>query len=137
PAFTQQLRRHPTVASRDISSAPLRTAAPVDLAMIGVPDGHPVHRSLTATAGSFAFTETAIVDADGAPVPDGTVGELLVRGVGSMAGYNKRERFEVFDPDGWYRTGDRVYRTAGDPRLFYVGRDSELIKVAGSNVSPR
>jgi acyl-CoA synthetase (AMP-forming)/AMP-acid ligase II len=53
-----------------------------------------------------------------------------------MSGYNKRERFETFDADGWYHTGDRVYRNQGDPRLFYVGRTNELIKVAGANVSP-
>jgi len=102
-----------------------------------VPDGYPIHRSLTESGGSFAFTETAIVDEQGNPVPNGTVGELLIRGIGTMAGYNKRERWEVFDADGWYHTGDRVYRRDGDPRLFYVGRDSELIKAAGSNVSPR
>jgi acyl-CoA synthetase (AMP-forming)/AMP-acid ligase II len=53
-----------------------------------------------------------------------------------MAGYNKRERWETFDAEGWYHTGDRVYRNEGDPRLFYVGRTSELIKAAGANVSP-
>jgi acyl-CoA synthetase (AMP-forming)/AMP-acid ligase II len=137
PAFTQQLRLHPTFPGRDLRSAPSLREGPVDLAMTGVPDGHPIHRSLTESGGSFAFTDTAIVDAEGTRVPDGTVGELLIRGTGSMAGYNKRERSEVFDADGWYHTGDRVYRKAGDPRLFYVGRDSELIKVAGSNVSPR
>ena len=137
PAFTQQLRLHPTFAERDLSSAPTLTRGPVDLAMTDVPDGHPVHRSMTETAGGFAYTDVAIVDADGRPVPEGTVGELLIRGVGAMAGYNKRERSETFDADGWYHTGDRVYRRPGDPRLFYVGRDSELIKAAGSNVSPR
>ncbi|WP_193048001.1 AMP-binding enzyme [Mycolicibacterium baixiangningiae] len=69
-------------------------------------------------------------------VPEGTVGELLVRGIGVMAGYNKRERAETFDADGWYHTADRVYRREGDPRLFYGGRTSELIKAAGANVSP-
>ena len=111
-------------------------AGPIDLAMHGVPDGFPIHRSLTETAGSFAFTETRIVDAEGAPVAGREVGELFIRGVGVMAGYNKRERAEVFDAEGWYHTGDRVYRLAGDPRLFYVGRTSELIKSAGANVSP-
>jgi acyl-CoA synthetase (AMP-forming)/AMP-acid ligase II len=38
--------------------------------------------------------------------------------------------------DGWYHTGDRVYRREDDPRLFYVERTSELIKAAGANVSP-
>jgi acyl-CoA synthetase (AMP-forming)/AMP-acid ligase II len=77
-----------------------------------------------------------IVDDDGNAVPDGTVGELLIRGIGVMAGYNKRERCETFDENGWYHTGDRVYRRAGDPRLFYVGRTTDLIKAAGANVSP-
>jgi acyl-CoA synthetase (AMP-forming)/AMP-acid ligase II len=137
PAFTQQLREHPTFASRDLSSAPQLRDGPLDLAMIGVPDEYPVHRSMTETAGGWACTETSIIDGEGVPVPDGEVGELLIRGTGVMAGYNKRERAEVFDPDGWYHTGDRVYRKDGDPRLFYVGRTSELIKAAGANVSPR
>ena len=137
PAFTQQLRDHPTFASRDLSRAPQLRDGPLDLAMIGVPDEYPIHRSMTETAGGWAFTETAIIDAESAPVPDGVIGELLIRGTGVMAGYNKRERAEVFDADGWYHTGDRVYRKAGDPRLFYVGRTSELIKAAGANVSPR
>ncbi|MFB4300929.1 class I adenylate-forming enzyme family protein [Actinomadura sp. NTSP31] len=137
PAFTQQLRDHPSFAERDLSSAPMLTDGPLDLAMHDVPDGYPIHRSMTETAGGFAFTDTAIVDGEGRPVPDGDVGELLIRGAGTMAGYNKRERSEVFDQDGWYHTGDRVYRRTGDPRLFYVGRTSELIKPAGANVSPR
>lgn len=136
PAFTQRLRDHPTFAGRDLSSAPMLTDGPLDIAMTDVPDGYPVHRTMSETAGGFTFTEMAIVDRDGRPVPDGTIGELLIRGIGVMAGYNKRERAETFDADGWYHTGDRVYRRQGDPRLFYVGRTSELIKAAGANVSP-
>jgi len=91
---------------------------------------------MSETAGGFVFTDMRIVDTEGKPITDDSVGELLVRGVGVMAGYNKRERAETFDEDGWYHTGDRVYRKDGDPRLFYVGRTSELIKAAGANVSP-
>jgi acyl-CoA synthetase (AMP-forming)/AMP-acid ligase II len=91
---------------------------------------------MSETAGGFAYTQMRIVDDDQNPVPAGTVGELLVRGIGVMVGYNKRERSETFDDDGWYHTGDRVYRSDGDPRLFYVGRTSDLIKAAGANVSP-
>lgn len=136
PAFTQQLREHPTFGDRDLSSAPMLSDGPLDLAMAGVPGRYPAHRSLTESGGSFAFTDIAIVDASGEPVPAGTTGELLIRGVGAMAGYNKRERAEVFDADGWYHTGDQVFREDGDPRLFYVGRSSDLIKSAGANVSP-
>lgn len=136
PAFTQRLREHPSFASRDLSSAPMLRDGPLDIAMTDVPDGFPVHRTMSETAGGFAFTEMRIVDEDGEPVADGTVGELHIRGIGVMAGYNKRERWETFDDDGWYHTGDRVYRREDDPRLFYVGRTTELIKAAGANVSP-
>jgi acyl-CoA synthetase (AMP-forming)/AMP-acid ligase II len=136
PAFTQRLRDHPSFAGRDLSSAPMLRDGPLDIAMTNVPDGFPVHRTMSETAGGFAFTELAIVDDDGRPVPDGTTGELLIRGIGTMSGYNKRERWETFDENGWYHTADRVYRRDGDPRLFYVGRTSELIKAAGANVSP-
>jgi acyl-CoA synthetase (AMP-forming)/AMP-acid ligase II len=136
PAFTQRLREHPSFAGRDLSSAPMLRDGPLDIAMTDVPDGFPVHRTMSETAGGFAFTELSIVDEDGRPVPNGTTGELLIRGIGSMAGYNKRERWETFDENGWYHTADRVYRRGDDPRMFYVGRSSELIKAAGANVSP-
>ncbi|AFM17674.1 acyl-CoA synthetase (AMP-forming)/AMP-acid ligase II [Mycolicibacterium chubuense NBB4] len=136
PAFTQRLREHPTFPDRDLSAAPMLREGPLDIAMTDVPDGFPVHRTMSETAGGFAYTDIAVVDDSGAFVPDGDVGELLVRGIGVMAGYNKRERWETFDADGWYHTGDRVYRRAGDPRLFYVGRTTDLIKTSGANVSP-
>ncbi len=136
PAFTQQLRDHPSFALRDLRTIPMLRDGPLDIAMTDVPDGFPLHRTMSETAGGFVCTELAIVDENTLPVADGTVGELLVRGIGVMAGYNKQERWETFDEDGWYHTGDRVYRRTGDPRLFYVGRTSELIKSAGANVSP-
>jgi len=136
PAFTRRLREHPTFSVRDLSSAPMLRDGPLDIAMTDVPDGFPVHRTMTETAGGFAYTDMRIVDDNGVPAPDGTVGELHVRGIGVMAGYNKRERFETFDDDGWYHTGDKVYRRPGDPRVFYVGRTTDLIKAAGANVSP-
>ncbi|MEV0355706.1 class I adenylate-forming enzyme family protein [Nocardia sp. NPDC050697] len=137
PAFTRRLREHPTFPGRDLSAAPLLRDGPLDIALYNVPGEFPVHRSLSETAGSFLHTDIRIVDEAGHPVPEGSTGELHIRGIGVMAGYNRRERHDVFDPDGWYHTGDRVYRLPGDPRLFYVGRTSELIKVAGANVSPR
>jgi acyl-CoA synthetase (AMP-forming)/AMP-acid ligase II len=136
PAFTQRIREHPSFADRDLSSAPALRDGPLDIAMVNVPDGFPVHRTMSETAGGFAYTEMMIVDDAGVPVAVGAVGVLAVRGIGGMAGYNKRERADTFDADGWYHTGDRVYRKPGDPRLFYVGRSSELIKTSGANVSP-
>jgi acyl-CoA synthetase (AMP-forming)/AMP-acid ligase II len=136
PAFTQRLREHPTFGDRDLTSAPTLRDGPLDIAMTDVPDGFPVHRTMSETAGGFVCTDMRIVDEDGNEVADGVTGELWIRGIGVMAGYNKRERSDTFDADGWYHTGDRVYRKPADPRLFYVGRTTELIKAAGANVSP-
>src|SRR3546814_13970066 len=52
-----------------------------------------------------------------------------------MQGLYKQEREEVFDADGWYHTGDRgAFRYNC---FFFEGRSTEMIKSAGSNVSPR
>jgi acyl-CoA synthetase (AMP-forming)/AMP-acid ligase II len=78
-----------------------------------------------------------IVDPDtGAGCGPGQPGELHLRGPFLMEGYLGRERHEVFDPDGWYRTGDLVAADA-DGFLYFKGRRGDMIKTAGANVSPR
>jgi acyl-CoA synthetase (AMP-forming)/AMP-acid ligase II len=68
-------------------------------------------------------------------LPPGEVGELQIRGWSMMDGYYKRERSEVFLPDGWFATGDRVViDDAG--YTYFRGRVSEMIKTSGANVSP-
>ena len=53
-----------------------------------------------------------------------------------MEGYDGRERHETFDRDDWFHTGDLV--TVDDDGFFYFrGRNSDMIKTAGANVSPR
>lgn len=90
--------------------------------------------------GSFGppapFVEHRIADPiTGETMPPGEVGEICVRGYSVMQGMYKKEREEVFDRDGWYHTGDRGYFRDGF--LIFEGRSSEMIKSAGSNVSPR
>lgn len=87
--------------------------------------------------------EILVVDESGAEVPDGTEGELLVRGPYTLNGYfnaaSANER--SFSPDGFYRTGDRVRRfdrsvagaLAGN--LEVTGRVKDVIVRAGENVS--
>ena len=53
-----------------------------------------------------------------------------------MEGYHGRERHEVFDADGWYRTGDFVV-TDEDGFFYFKGRRGDMIKTSGANVSPR
>ncbi len=67
-------------------------------------------------------------------LPDGEEGAILVRGYFLTTGLYKREREEVFTPDGFYNTGDKGYLQGG--LLFLTGRLSELIKTSGNNVAP-
>jgi acyl-CoA synthetase (AMP-forming)/AMP-acid ligase II len=77
-----------------------------------------------------------IIDADsGAEQPEGGMGELQVRGDALTVGMVKRERADVFTPDGWYRTGDLCSIRGG--YLYFHGRVDDMIKSAGANVSPR
>lgn len=81
--------------------------------------------------------ERRIVDRDtGEAAPAGEVGELHLRGHTLMQGYYKREREEVFGPDGFFATGD-LCREDEEGYLYFAGRASQMIKTSGANVSPR
>ena len=58
-------------------------------------------------------------------------GELLVKSAAAMSGYYKRPELtaEVFDADGYYRTGD-VVAELGPDRLAYVDRRNNVIKLS-------
>lgn len=87
--------------------------------------------------------EGVVVDDDLRPVPDGTAGELLVRGGTLMAGYwNDPERTAAaLVPDFLYpHLGDRLYRTGDvvrretDGTYAFIGRRDSLVKVRGYRV---
>jgi acyl-CoA synthetase (AMP-forming)/AMP-acid ligase II len=78
-----------------------------------------------------------VVDPDSGKIcASGEVGELYLRGPFMMEGYYGRERHETFDADGWYHTGDLV-AVDDDGFVYFKGRDDDMIKTAGANVSPR
>jgi acyl-CoA synthetase (AMP-forming)/AMP-acid ligase II len=91
--------------------------------------------------GAFGKTlpgiEHKVVDpATGAELPPGQEGELWVRGYSLMQGLYRREREEVFEPDGWYRTGDAGHFD-DDGFFHFSGRLGEMVKTAGgANVTP-
>jgi acyl-CoA synthetase (AMP-forming)/AMP-acid ligase II len=79
--------------------------------------------------------ERRIVDPQtGQDLAPGDVGELLLRGGALMSGLYKRERSEVFTPDGFYPTGDLV-RIDADGFLTFVARRGDMIKTRAANVS--
>jgi long-chain acyl-CoA synthetase len=82
--------------------------------------------------------EVKIVDADsGEPVPQGEVGEILIKGPGVMLGYWRSEDATTDAVrDGWFFTGD-LGRLDEDGYLFIVDRKKDLIIRGGFNVYPR
>ncbi|GAB1343366.1 class I adenylate-forming enzyme family protein [Gemmatimonas sp.] len=83
------------------------------------------------------MTAVRIVDDTLADVPDGTSGELLVRGPNVCAGYwNRPDAEATAFVHGWFRTGDVGVRSA-DGYITLEGRRSDLIISSGFNIYPR
>ncbi len=80
--------------------------------------------------------EILIVDEDRDPVPDGEVGELLVRGPYTLRGYYNVPEYNArtFTPDGFYCSGDLMRR---HPSGNYIveGRKKDLINRGGEKIS--
>ena len=86
-------------------------------------------------------TEGCLVDVqrpDGTSVEVGEVGEVVVggqRGLTLFAGYlDDPDTTEASFRNGWFLTGDRARRDS-DGRHYFDGRRSDVLKVAGENVS--
>jgi long-chain acyl-CoA synthetase len=69
------------------------------------------------------------------PVPDGTPGEIWVRGPNVMMGYWRREEetAAALTEDGWYRSGDMAYADEAG-YLYIVDRVKDMIISGGENV---
>ncbi len=78
-----------------------------------------------------------VVDNDGAELPVGEIGEIVIRGHNVMKGYwgNPEATAETIT-DGWLRTGD-LARVDEDGYFYIVGRKKDLIIRGGFNVYPR
>ncbi len=68
------------------------------------------------------------------PVADGEAGEIQVRGYALSPALHKLEREAYYTVDGFYHTGDMGLKDG--ERIHFVGRNGDMIKTAGSNVSP-
>lgn len=164
PPVTMGLITHPTFASRDLSAvraimnvAPAETLATIGRAFAGIPslqgpfgmteaggaitchaiDVAPEDRTAT-TGPPLPGVEVEVIDPEnGARLPAGQPGELLVRGYGLFEGYFKDPEATraAVDADGWLHTGD-----LGDVDergwVTYRGRLKEMLKVGGENVAP-
>jgi malonyl-CoA/methylmalonyl-CoA synthetase len=78
-----------------------------------------------------------IVDQNGVPVGDNTIGELELRGPNVFSGYwNNPAATAAAFRDGWFRTGDLAERSA-DGYYTLRGRSTDLIISGGFNIYPR
>ena len=77
-----------------------------------------------------------LVDADGAPVPAGELGELAVSGDSSAAGYwNQADKSRRTFAGAWTYTGDK-YVVDADGYYHFCGRSDDMFKSGGNWVSP-
>ncbi|MFE9773295.1 amino acid adenylation domain-containing protein [Streptomyces sp. NPDC005931] len=89
---------------------------------------------------AVAGTELEVVGADGLPCPPGAPGELFIGGAGLTPGYLgdpelTAKAFTLREGRRWYRSGDRVRRSA-DGTLEFLGRVDDQVKIRGNRVEP-
>ena len=85
--------------------------------------------------------EILLAGEDGAPVPDGEAGELLVRTMGPdprryfFSGYYKDPRAtdEAWAGD-WFHTGD-IVRQGADGLYYFVDRTKNIVRRSGENIA--
>lgn len=83
----------------------------------------------------IATKQARVVDTDGNDVPDGSVGELILRGEPMMTGYwNKPEATAETMKNGWLHTGDMVTKDAKG-YFHWQARLKDTIRRAGENIS--
>ena len=107
-----------TEASHQMTSNPLPPAA-----------------RLPGSVGVATGTEIAVADSAGRFLPEGSAGEVVIRGPGVMSGYldNPAATAEAFFGD-WFRTGD--LGSVSDGYLTLLGRIKEMIIRGGENIAP-
>jgi long-chain acyl-CoA synthetase len=97
----------------------------------------PDKRRRPGSCGMPIGNEMKVVDEEDRDVPDGELGEIVLRGENILKGYYKNDRAtaEAFR-NGWFHTGDIGYRDA-DGFFFIVDRKSDMIIRGGENIYPR
>ncbi|WP_226581208.1 long-chain-fatty-acid--CoA ligase [Acuticoccus sediminis] len=167
PAALQFVVRHPAAAGTDFSRVNLICygAAPMPLALLResialigceflqcygltettgtiamlLPEEHTLEGAprMRSAGRAAPGSEIRIVDAAGAPLPVGEIGEIAIRGTAVMVGYhaNPEATADVLDRDGWFRSGDAGYLDE-EGFLYIHDRIKDMIITGGENVYP-
>ena len=89
------------------------------------------------SCGKAIGNEMKIFDDQDREVPDGELGEIVLRGPNIFKGYFKNpEATEKAFAGGWFHTGDIGYRDA-DGFFYIADRKSDMIIRGGENIYPR
>ena len=97
----------------------------------------PDQRRRPGSCGLPIGNEMRVVDDDDRDVPDGSLGEIVLRGENILKGYYKNpDATEIAFRNGWFHTGDIGYRDA-DGFYYIVDRKSDMIIRGGENIYPR
>ncbi len=98
----------------------------------------PQKRKIGSPGQAYGNEAKVIDPRSGHELPDGTPGEILIRGPNVMKEYYKSPEAtaKALEPDGWLHTGDLGLRDA-DGFFYITGRLKELIIKGGENIAPR
>ena len=97
----------------------------------------PLEHRIGSAGRPFTGMEVRIADPEtGTPLPPGERGEITYRGPALFDGYYKQpdETAAVFDPDGYFHSGD-LGMVDAEGRLTFIGRLKDMLKVGGENVA--
>jgi acyl-CoA synthetase (AMP-forming)/AMP-acid ligase II len=165
PTLYATLLEHPTLSSYDLSSVRLAvtgaSVVPTELIRrmrdelgfasvltaygltescgyaTGCRPGDPDDVVSLTSGRAIPDVEVVVADAEGAPVPVGEPGEVLVRGYNVMVGYweDPEATAAAVDADGWLHTGDvGILDAAGNLRI--TDRLKDMYVVGGFNAYP-
>ena len=100
------------------------------------PADHALPGKLTSCGRAWPGMEVMVVDAEGAPAPDGVIGEIVFKGDMVMKEYwgNPQATTEAVVA-GWLHTGDAGLRDA-DGYFYIHDRMKDMIVTGGENVYP-
>jgi long-chain acyl-CoA synthetase len=97
----------------------------------------PDERRRPGSCGMPIGNEMKVVDDADQEVPDGALGEIVLRGENILKGYFKNiEATERAFRGGWFHTGDVGYRDK-DGFFYIVDRKTDMIIRGGENIYPR
>jgi fatty-acyl-CoA synthase len=99
-------------------------------------DSADAERKIGSAGKALFFTDVRVVDPEGAELPPGEVGEVLVQGPNVMSGYwEDPAQGAAVRRDGWYHTGDAG--SVDEEGFLYIrDRYKDMIISGGENVYP-